>query len=426
MSTENSNDLKVRQLAERAKRASKRLAGSTHQRRVEALRAIADCIDAKCDEIAAANSEDVNRERAGGMSQSLLDRLTLNPSRVRAIAAATRKVAELSDPLGQIRNHRVLENGLELKQITVPFGVVGMIYEARPNVTVDAAVILLMSGNAALLRGSSSAKISNQFLVDLMRETLKSLALPEDLIQLIPSDDRDTVRALLHARGHVDLVIPRGSASLIRTVVDEALVPTIETGAGVCHIYFDESADRNKAIPILINAKTQRPSVCNAAETLLVHQSRSSDLLPETLRALQSSGVKVHGDAKVLEIAQELGIEVVLACDQDFATEYGDLEINVAVVEDLEAAMRHIDRFGTKHTEAIITEDRDEANRFVALSDAAAVMINASTRFTDGEEMGFGAEIGISNQKLHARGPMGLEAMTTTTWVVSGNGQIRA
>lgn len=425
MSTENSNDLLVKQLAERAKRASKRLAGSTYQRRVEALRAIADRIDAKCNEIVAANSEDVHRERAGGMSPSLLDRLTLDPSRVRGIAAATRKVAELADPLGQIKNHRVLDNGLELKQITVPFGVVGMIYEARPNVTVDAAVILLMSGNAALLRGSSSAKISNQFLVDLMRETLKSLALPEDLIQLVPSDDRDTVRALLHARGHVDLVIPRGSASLIRTVVDQALVPTIETGAGVCHIYFDESADRNKAIPILINAKTQRPSVCNAAETLLVHQSRSSDLLPEALRALQSSGVKVHGDAKVVDIARDLGIEAVLASDEDFATEYGDLEINVAMVEDLETAIGHIDRFGTKHTEAIITEDRDEANRFVALSDAAAVMINASTRFTDGEEMGFGAEIGISNQKLHARGPMGLEAMTTTTWVVSGNGQIR-
>ncbi|MFM8842671.1 MAG: glutamate-5-semialdehyde dehydrogenase [Actinomycetota bacterium] len=413
-------------MATQARRAGKALAASSYQDRQRILNAIADRIDGDIAAIVAKNEEDVTREREAGMNESLLDRLTLNPSRVQAMASSTRKVAALADPLGQVKVSRRLENGLQLDQVTVPFGVVGMIYEARPNVTVDAAVILLMSGNASLLRGSSSAHLSNEYLVDLMRDVIANEGFDPELIQLIPSSDRDSVRELLHARGDVDLVIPRGSAALIRMVVDEALVPTIETGAGVCHIFFDLSADAKKALPILVNAKTNRPSVCNAVETLLVHRSRKDDLLPDALRELTSQKVKLHCDERTLQVARSLGIDAHPALDENFHTEYGRLEINIALVDDLDSAIAHIDRFGTKHTEAIITEDADEAKRFVSMIDAAAVMINASTRFTDGEEMGFGAEIGISNQKLHARGPMGLEAMTTTTWVVSGNGQVRS
>lgn len=413
-------------MATQARRAGKALAASSYQDRQRILNAIADRIDGDIAAIVAKNEEDVTREREAGMNESLLDRLTLSPSRVQAIASATRKVAALANPLGQVKVSRRLENGLQLDQVTVPFGVVGMIYEARPNVTVDAAVILLMSGNASLLRGSSSAHLSNEYLVDLMRDVIAKEGFDPELIQLIPSSDRDSVRELLHARGDVDLVIPRGSAALIRMVVDEALVPTIETGAGVCHIFFDLSADAKKALPILVNAKTNRPSVCNSVETLLVHRSRRDDLLPDALRELTSHKVKLHCDERTLQVARSLGIEAHPASDENFHTEYGRLEINIALVDDLDSAIAHIDRFGTKHTEAIITEDADEAKRFVSMIDAAAVMINASTRFTDGEEMGFGAEIGISNQKLHARGPMGLEAMTTTTWVVSGNGQVRS
>ena len=359
------------------------------------------------------------------MVSSLVDRLLLTSERIDGIAHAARKVSALPDPLHQTLRERTLENGLHLHQVSVPFGVVGMVYEARPNVTVDAAVILLMSGNAALLRGSASAAHSNATLIRIMKDALATTDISPDVLQRVPSEDRDSVRALLHARGDVDLVIPRGSAELIRMVVDEARVPTIETGAGVCHVYFDESADEKIAIPILINAKTQRPSVCNAAETLLVHSSRVNDLLPAAIQALHSAQVTLHCDAKSLEIARTLNIPATLATDEHFTTEYGVLEMNVAVVDSLEAAAEHISEFGTQHTEAIITESTEAARKFVALSDCAAVMVNASTRFTDGEEMGFGAEIGISNQKLHARGPMGLEEMTTTTWIVTGNGQIR-
>ena len=416
----------IKEMATKARIASRELASTSYHKRQEVLLAIAKSIESNLLEIVKTNSEDVARERGLGMNESLLDRLTLDESRVRAIAAATRKVATLSDPLGTVKISRKLENGLELKQVTVPFGVVGMIYEARPNVTVDAAVILLMSANAALLRGSSSARLTNRYLVDLMRKVVAQQGLNQDLIQLVPSEDRDSALELLKARGAVDLVIPRGSAALIRTVVDEALVPTIETGAGVCHIYFDAKADSEKAIPILLNAKTQRPSVCNAVETLLIHRSRKADLLPLALLQLQANKVRMNCDEECLAIAKTLGIDANLATNLNFQTEYGSLEINIALVDDLDAAVEHIDHFGTKHTEAIITEDSDEAKRFVSMIDAAAVMINASTRFTDGEEMGFGAEIGISNQKLHARGPMGLEAMTTTTWIVSGNGQVRS
>jgi glutamate-5-semialdehyde dehydrogenase len=421
-----SNDQLIVDLASNARRAQKTLASSSYQERKKLIEAIAAAIDANKELILAANRKDVEREKAAGMNSSLLDRLTLDSFRVASIANGARKVAALPNALGQVKIERTLENGLHLRQITVPFGVVGMVYEARPNVTVDAAVILLASGNAALLRGSSSARESNEALVAVMRGAIEASGFNPELITLIPSEDRDTVRALLHARGAVDLVIPRGSASLIRMVVDEAKVPTIETGAGVCHIYFDKAADEKKAIPIIVNAKVQRPSVCNAAETLLIHQGRKDDLLIPALAALRGAGVTIHGSQEVVDLAKSAAIEVHLATEESWSTEYGTLDINVALVDGLDGAIAHIDRYGTHHTEAIITEDRDAADRFIALSDSAAIMVNASTRFTDGEEMGFGAEIGISNQKLHARGPMGIEAMTTTTWIVEGSGQIRS
>jgi glutamate-5-semialdehyde dehydrogenase len=349
----------------------------------------------------------------------------LNESRVAGIANGARLVADLPDPLGQVLRHSTLPNGLDLKQISVPFGVIGMVYEARPNVTVDAAVILLMSGNAALLRGSSTAAASNQILVTVMRDALANTKISPEVIQLVPSDDRTTVKALLNARGKVDLVIPRGSAALIRMVVDESTVPTIETGAGVCHVYVDEFADIAKALPILINSKTHRPSVCNAAETLLVHRAIAPTFLPMALKALSDAGVILHADPTAQKVAEKFGISATAATEENWCTEYGILEMNVGVVDSVDAASDHIAKYGTNHTEAIVTENKANADRFIALSDCAAVMVNTSTRFTDGEQMGFGAEIGISNQKLHARGPMGLEAMTTTTWIVTGNGQIR-
>ena len=419
------NDQLIAKLADQARIAEPSLRASDYMTRKSALLAIADEIERSRAEILAANKEDVERERAAGLNESLLDRLLLTDSRISGIIGGAKKVAALADPLGRVINSRKLENGLELTQVSVPFGVVGMIYEARPNVTVDAAVILLMSGNAALLRGSSTAKKSNEVLVEVIKRVLSKTSISKDVIQLIPSDDRDTVRALLHARGKVDLVIPRGSAALIRMVVDEALVPTIETGAGVCHVYVDKDADLAKALPILINSKTHRPSVCNAAETLLVHEEIATKFLPIALNALNDAKVKLHCDSNSLKVASGLGVEAELASEANFSTEYGVLEMNVAVVKDVDSAIDHIAKYGTQHTESIVTENTDTANHFIALSDCAAVMVNASTRFTDGEEMGFGAEIGISNQKLHARGPMGLEQMTTTTWIVKGDGQIR-
>ena len=414
----------INALADSARAAARTLNVATGAERATALNVIADAITARSAEIIAANEEDMVRARAADINASLLDRLLLTQARVEGIANGARQVSQLPDPLGITLRHSTLPNGIDLQQITVPFGVIGMVYEARPNVTVDAAVILLMSGNAALLRGSSSAASSNQILVTVMRDALKSTKISPDVIQLIPSDDRDTVKALLNARGKVDLVIPRGSASLIRMVVDESTVPTIETGAGVCHVYIDEFADLEKAVPIIINSKVQRPSVCNAAETLLIHKSIAKEFAPIALKALHDAGVVLHGDSQTLALAGS--IPITAATESNWCTEYGTLEMNVAIVDSVDAASAHITKYGTQHTEAIVTENKANAQRFIALSDCAAVMVNTSTRFTDGEQMGFGAEIGISNQKLHARGPMGLEAMTTTTWIVTGNGQIRS
>ncbi|CAB4570874.1 MAG: glutamate-5-semialdehyde dehydrogenase [Actinobacteria bacterium] len=416
----------INALADKARAAGKTLSVSSGAERKVALEVIAAAIESRSAEIVAANEKDMQAGRASGLNSSLLDRLLLTPERIKGIAGGARQVSQLPDPLGITLRKSTLPNGLELEQISVPFGVIGMVYEARPNVTVDAAVILLMSGNAALLRGSSSAAHSNEVLVRIMRDALSDTKISPDVIQLVPSDDRETVKALLHARGKVDLVIPRGSAALIRMVVDDSTVPTIETGAGVCHVYIDEFADLAKAVPIIINSKVQRPSVCNAAETLLIHSKIAEDFAPIALKALQDAGVIMHADSTIEKIAKGAGIEVKAAHVENWSTEYGDLEINVAVVSSVDDASEHIAKYGTQHTEAIVTENNEVAKRFIALSDCAAVMVNTSTRFTDGEQMGFGAEIGISNQKLHARGPMGLEAMTTTTWIVTGNGQIRS
>lgn len=415
----------VAELALTARKAGRTLSTATGAERKAALYAIAEAIEKRSDEIVTANAVDIERAKSDDMHPQMQDRLLLNASRVAGIANGARLVADLPDPLGQVLRHSTLPNGLDLKQISVPFGVIGMVYEARPNVTVDAAVILLMSGNSALLRGSSTAAASNQVLVDVMRDALATTNISPDVIQLVPSDDRATVKALLNARGKVDLVIPRGSAALIRMVVDESTVPTIETGAGVCHVYVDEFADIGKALPILINSKTHRPSVCNAAETLLVHRAIAPTFLPMALKALSDAGVILHADASAQKVAEKFGITSTAATEENWCTEYGILEMNVGVVESVEAAADHIAKYGTNHTEAIVTENKANADLFIALSDCAAVMVNTSTRFTDGEQMGFGAEIGISNQKLHARGPMGLEAMTTTTWIVTGDGQIR-
>jgi glutamate-5-semialdehyde dehydrogenase len=415
----------VAELALTARKAGRTLSTATGAERKAALNAIAEAIEKRSAEILTANALDIERAKSEDMHPQMQDRLLLNASRVAGIANGARLVADLPDPLGQVLRHSTLPNGLDLKQVSVPFGVIGMVYEARPNVTVDAAVILLMSGNAALLRGSSTAAASNKVLVDVMRDALATTNISPDVIQLVPSDDRTTVKALLNARGKVDLVIPRGSAALIRMVVDESTVPTIETGAGVCHVYVDEYADIEKALPILINSKTHRPSVCNAAETLLVHRAIAPTFLPMALQALSDAGVILHADATAQKVAEKFGITSTVATDENWCTEYGILEMNVGVVDSVEAAADHIAKYGTNHTEAIVTENKANADRFIALSDCAAVMVNTSTRFTDGEQMGFGAEIGISNQKLHARGPMGLEAMTTTTWIVTGDGQIR-
>lgn len=416
----------VAELALKARQASRTLSTATGEERKAALELIAQAIESRSAEILASNEIDMNNARAEDMHPQMQDRLLLTADRIKGIARGARQVAALADPLGQTLRKSTLPNGLELEQISVPFGVIGMVYEARPNVTVDAAVILLMSGNAALLRGSSTARNSNEILVNVMRDALSQTKISPDVLQLIPSEDRATTKALLTARGKVDLVIPRGSAALIRMVVDEATVPTIETGAGVCHVYVDEFADIEKALPIVINSKTHRPSVCNAAETLLVHKAIAPTFLPMALKALSDAGVILHSDATAQKVADTFKIASTIATEENWSTEYGVLEMNVAVVDSVDAAADHIAHYGTNHTEAIVTENKANAARFIALSDCAAVMVNTSTRFTDGEQMGFGAEIGISNQKLHARGPMGLEAMTTTTWIVTGDGQIRS
>ena len=415
----------IAEIATKAANASTTLSTSTRQERDLVLTKIAEGLEKNSDLILKANQIDMQNAKTAGISQSLQDRLLLTTKRIMDMAAGARQIAKLPDPLGRVLIERNLDNGLNLKQLSVPFGVVGMVYEARPNVTVDAAVILIKSGNAALLRGSATASESNKVLVDVIRTAFAGSKISQEVVQLIPSDDRSTVSALLTAKGLVDLVIPRGGAELIRSVVENATVATIETGAGVCHVYVDKSADLSKAIAILINSKCDRPSVCNAAETLLIDQAIADSFTPMALKALAEAGVVINCDLPTKKFADQIAVATKLATDQSWSTEYGDLEINVAQVNGVLEAIAHIAKFGTQHTEAIVATDADAISKFTTLNDCAAIMVNASTRFTDGGQMGFGAEIGISNQKMHARGPMGLEQMTTTTWIVSGDGQIR-
>jgi glutamate-5-semialdehyde dehydrogenase len=415
----------IAEIATKAANASTTLSTSTRQERDLVLTKIAEGLEKNSDLILKANQIDMQNAKTAGISQSLQDRLLLTTKRIMDMAAGARQIAKLPDPLGRVLIERNLDNGLNLKQLSVPFGVVGMVYEARPNVTVDAAVILIKSGNAALLRGSATASESNKVLVDVIRTAFAGSKISQEVVQLIPSDDRSTVSALLTAKGLVDLVIPRGGAELIRSVVENATVATIETGAGVCHVYVDKSADLSKAIAILINSKCDRPSVCNAAETLLIDQAIAESFTPMALKALAGAGVVINCDLPTKKFADQIAVSTKLATDQSWSTEYGDLEINVAQVNGVLGAIAHIAKFGTQHTEAIVATDADAIRKFTTLNDCAAIMVNASTRFTDGGQMGFGAEIGISNQKMHARGPMGLEQITTTTWIVSGDGQIR-
>jgi glutamate-5-semialdehyde dehydrogenase len=407
-------------VAERARAASRTLALATRAQKDAALRAMADDLVAATEAVLAANGDDLRRAEAGGTPPNILDRLRLTPDRVAAMAEGLRDVAGLADPVGEVVRGSVLANGLELRQVRVPFGVVGMVYEARPNVTADAAGICLKSGNAVLLRGSSSARSSNAAIVEVLRSAAERAGLPADVVQLVPGDSHDSVKELMRARGLVDVLIPRGGAGLIRSVVEESTVPVIETGVGNCHVYVDAAADLEKALAIVLNAKTHRTSVCNAAESLLVHADVADAFLPRVVTALQEAGVTLHGDPA---FAAYDG--VVPATDDDWGTEYLSLDISAAVVPDLDAAIEHIHRHSSGHSDAIVTEDQSAARRFVAAVDSAAVLVNASTRFTDGGEFGFGAEIGISTQKLHARGPMGLPEMTSTKYVVTGDGHVR-
>ncbi|GAA3141391.1 glutamate-5-semialdehyde dehydrogenase [Streptomyces rectiviolaceus] len=411
--------------AYRALGAAATLAPLPRAAKDDALLAIADALEVRTAEIIEANGKDTARAREAGTSESVVDRLTLTPERVRAIAADVRDVAALPDPVGEVVRGSTLPNGIDLRQVRVPLGVVGIIYEARPNVTVDAAALCLKSGNAVLLRGSSSAYESNTALVRVLRDAVHGAGLPADAIQLVPGENRDSVRELMRARGLVDVLIPRGGASLIKTVVEESIVPVIETGTGNCHVYVDADADLDMAVDILINSKAQRPSVCNAAETLLVHADIADAFLPRALDALADAGVTVHADERVISYADGSKATVVPATTEDWETEYLSYDIAAGIVDSLEQAVEHIRLWTSGHTEAIVTTSQQAARRFTQLVDSTTVAVNASTRFTDGGQFGFGAEIGISTQKLHARGPMGLPELTSTKYIVTGDGHTR-
>lgn len=404
-----------------AKEASRSIGLLTDSDKSAALLAIADAIEHAAPEIVAANAEDLERGRTGGLSEALQDRLRLDLPRVAALAAAVRAIAALPDPVGRVLEERTLPNGVSLTKVSVPFGVVGSIYEARPNVTVDIAALALRSGNAVVLRGGSAAERTNAALVRAMRGALAERGIDPEAIQTVDDFGREGARELMHARGVVDVLVPRGSAQLIETVVTESSVPVIETGAGVVHIVLDASAPLEWARDIVVNAKTQRPSVCNAVETVLVVRDAAPRLVPPVVDALRAQGVTVHGDSTVASLVDG----VTPATEEDWAAEYLSLDLAMRVVDNLDEALEHIRRYSTHHTESIITQDAAHAERFLAEVDSAVVMANASTRFTDGGEFGFGAEVGISTQKLHARGPMGLSELTSTKWLARGVGQVR-
>jgi len=413
-------EAQVRAAAERARAASLALAVATRAAKDAALLAMSDALLAAREAILAANAEDVARAEDSGTPANIVDRLRLTDDRLAGMAQGLREVAALPDPVGDVVRGSTLANGLELRQVRVPFGVVAMVYEARPNVTADAAGICLKSGNAVLLRGSSSARSSNAAIVGVLRGAASSAGLDADVVQLVPGDSHESVKVLMRARDLVDVLIPRGGAGLIRSVVEESSVPVIETGVGNCHVYVDRAADLEKALALVVNAKTHRTSVCNAAESLLVHADVADAFVPRVVEALQAEGVTIHGDGT---FAGRPG--VVPATEEDWGEEYLSLDISARVVADLDEALAHIRRWSSQHSDAIVTDDLAAARRFVAEVDSAAVLVNASTRFTDGSEFGFGAEIGISTQKLHARGPMGLAEMTTTKYVVTGDGHVR-
>ncbi len=409
------------QAAERARRAALALANLGRREKDRAILAMADALEAREEDILKANALDMERGEREGLSPAVLDRLLLNPKRIREMASGLRHVASLPDPVGEVMEGWTLPNGLVVTKVRVPLGVMGVIYEARPNVTVDAAGLCVKSGNACLLRGSASAYNSNSVLARILDESGAAAGLPEGSVQLAPGTDHETAREMMRLHGYIDALIPRGGESLIRTVVEEAQVPVIETGIGNCHVYVDRAADLEKALRILVNAKTQRPAVCNAAETLLVHEAVARDFLPMAARALKERGVELRGCEKTRQILPE----AKPATEEDWYREYLDLILAVKVVGSVQEAVEHINRYGSKHTEAIVTEDLSAARAFTQAVDSAALFVNASTRFTDGGEFGFGAEIGISTQKLHARGPMALKELTTYKYVVWGDGQVR-
>jgi len=404
-----------------AKAASKGLAQASTIQKNEVLKQISLLLPARATEIIAANQLDLDRGVADGMTESLQDRLRLTTERIQDIADAAAKIISLPDPIGDVVRGMSLPNALKLSQVRVPLGVVGVIYEARPNVTVDIAVLAIKSGNAVVLRGGSAAEQTNKVLVALLQDALQLAGLDRDAVQTVDEFGRDGGVVMMQAVGLIDVLIPRGGAGLIKQVVTEAKVPVIQTGDGVVHIFIDETARLDWSVDIVFNAKVQRPSVCNAAETLLIHEAAVERILPAVLDKLSEGGVTIHGD----EATQANFFAAVAATEEDWGMEYHDLDIAVKVVKDLDEALAHIEKYSTKHTEAIITENVENADRFLAEVDSAAVMVNASTRFTDGGEFGFGAEVGISTQKLHARGPMGLPELTSTKWLVRGSGQIR-
>ena len=405
-----------------AKNASDSLAQAKTDSKNEALRQISLQLNARADEIIAANNLDIANAQADGMTESLQDRLRLDHARIDAISKSVSKIISLPDPIGDVIRGMSLPNALRLTQVRVPLGVIGVIYEARPNVTIDIAVLAIKSGNATVLRGGRAAENTNRVLVKLLQDSLAIAGINSDAIQTVDEFGREGGTVMMHAVGLIDVLIPRGGAGLIQQVVQEAKVPVIQTGDGVVHIFIDESARVDWSVDILHNAKVQRPSVCNAVETLLIHEKAVERVLPAVLDKLSAAGVTIRGD----QITQDNFFAAVPATEEDWSTEYHDLDISVKVVSGLDEALEHIKRYSTKHTESIITENIENAERFLAEVDSSTVMVNASTRFTDGGEFGFGAEVGISTQKLHARGPMGLPELTTTKWLVRGNGQIRS
>ena len=411
----------IREQAMEAAAAARKLAAISPAIKNKALEAMADALLAEQEEILAANTKDMEAGRAKNMKASLLDRLLLTAARLADMAEGLRQVAALKDPVGEIIGGSTLPNGLTVTKIRVPLGVIGIIYEARPNVTADAIGLCLKSGNAVILKGGSEAIRSNTKIAEVLRDAAEKAGIPAGSIQFITSTDHGAVQELITLNGLVDVVIPRGSGRLIQAVVGNASVPVIETGVGVCHTFVDAGADYAMAEAIIINAKTQRPGVCNAMETLLVHKDAVQDFLPHMMQSLMEKGVQIIGDATVCAMDKD----AIPATEEDWATEYGDLRLSVRVVEDVDAAIEHISKYGTKHSECIVTRSLSNARRFQQMVDAACVYVNASTRFTDGFQFGFGAEIGISTQKLHARGPMALPELTTYKYLISGDGQVR-